>query len=337
MDCPVRVAVCLALVVVAGCLGAVPGDPDGDGEGISGTNQQSPTDPETDAATLTPVATPHPSTAPTVRATVVDVVDGDTVKVRFENGSRETVRLLGVDTPEVHAENTPDEFEGVPSTDAGRACLREYGAAASAYASDRLDGRQVQLGFDDNEGRRGYYGRLLAYVYVDGEQFNYALVAEGYARMYDSRFVDRDRYAVAEANAQSAGRGVWGCGDGGAVGTATDGGTPSTPDVTVAEIVADAPGNDNNNLDGEYVVLSNQGAETVDLSGWTVSDEAGHEYRVPDGTTLSPGASVRIVTGSGTDGDGRLYWGRTGAVWNNGGDTVTVRDASGTIVAERSY
>jgi micrococcal nuclease len=121
------------------------------------------------------------------------------------------------------------------------------------------------------------------------------------------------------------------------VGTATDGGTPSTPDVTVAEIVADAPGNDNNNLDGEYVVLSNQGAETVDLSGWTVSDEAGHEYRVPDGTTLSPGASVRIVTGSGTDGDGRLYWGRTGAVWNNGGDTVTVRDASGTIVAERSY
>lgn len=42
------------------------------------------------------------------------VVDGDTPKVRLENGSEDTVRLFGVDTPEVHADTETDEFDGVP-------------------------------------------------------------------------------------------------------------------------------------------------------------------------------------------------------------------------------
>jgi len=77
------------------------------------------------------------STAGERTATVVDVVDGDTLDVRFADGSEERVRLLGVDTPEVHADTAPGEFEGVPDTEAGRACLADWGERATAFAEDR--------------------------------------------------------------------------------------------------------------------------------------------------------------------------------------------------------
>ena len=98
---------------------------------------------------------------------------------------------------------------------------------------------------------------------------------------------------------------------------------------------ADAEGNDNENLNDEYVTLTNRGAEPVDLAGWTVVDEAGKTYEFGS-LTLNPDASVWLHTGSGTDTDTDVYWGRSGAVWNNDGDTVTVRAANGTVVAERS-
>lgn len=292
-----------------------------------------------------PVGTPVPSTRPVVTATVVDVVDGDTLKVRFENGTRDTVRLLGVDTPEVYSENTPDEFEGVPETDAGRQCLGQYGDRASEFATDQLAGETVRLGFDENEGRRGYYDRLLAYVYLDGDQFNYRLVAEGYARLYDSDFVERERYAAAERNAREANRGLWQCAtaatDGGS-GTAGSsggadpaGGSDDAPlDISVH---ADAAGPDGDNLNDEYVVLTNTGSSTLDLGGWTVADAADHVYTVPAGTTLDAGASVTIHTGTGRDTRDELYWGRSTPVWNNDGDTVTVRDDGGDAVAVRTY
>lgn len=274
--------------------------------------------------------TPHPASEPAVEATVTAVVDGDTIRVRYGNGTTETVRLVGVDAPEVRAENAPDEFEGVPETAAGRRCLRDAGEAAGDAARDRLAGATVGLGFDPEEDRRDVYDRLLAYVYVDGEQFNYRLVAAGHARMYDSGFVERPRYAAAEARARAAGRGVWACAE------------PPTPGEGATAPLAvsvhpDPPGDDNENLDDEYVTLWNAGNRTLDLSGWTVTDESGKRYTFPDGTTLAPGESLTLHTGRGTDGGDHYYWDRRGAVWNNDGDTVTVRDESGRAVATRRY
>jgi micrococcal nuclease len=317
------------LLVLAGCL-AVPGPPSTPGGGSAATAADatpSAGGPTTTAATTTP----HPATAPRATATVVEVVDGDTVHVRFPNGTRDTVRLLGVDTPETRGENDPGEFEGVPETAVGRSCLREYGDAAAAYAAERLADREVELGFDPAEGRRGYYDRLLAYVYVDGEQFNYALVATGHARMYDSSFVERPRYAAAERAARAAGRGLWACA------ADREGGAGGATGVVVADLHPDAEGDDGENLGDEYVVLRNAGDSPVDLAGWTVSDEAGRSYTFPDGATLEPGATLTLHTGSGTDAGGRYYWGLGRPVWNNDGDTVVVRDADGRVVVTRSY
>jgi micrococcal nuclease len=160
-------------------------------------------------AGVTPDASSTPGDEATVRVT--DVVDGDTVDVRFADGREDTVRLLGVDTPEVHVENDPAEFEGVPETEAGRACLRRHGEDASEYAAETLAGREVTLRFDATAGRRGGYDRLLAYVVVDGRSFNAALLERGHARLYDSTFRERDRYASLETTARENGRGLWSC------------------------------------------------------------------------------------------------------------------------------
>ena len=79
------------------------------------------------------------------QATVTRVVDGDTVEVRFADGTEETVRLLGVDTPEVRGDTDPAEFESVPETAAGRDWRRRWAERASAYAQDRLAGERVRV------------------------------------------------------------------------------------------------------------------------------------------------------------------------------------------------
>lgn len=258
--------------------------------------------------------------------TVVEVVDGDTLDIEFQNGTTDTVRLLGVDSPETFSDVNPEEFEGVPATDAGRDCLDDYGDRATDYARTRLAGATIQLQFDDEADRRGSYGRLLAYVIVDGENFNYQLLVEGLARVYDSTFEQSSRFYDAESTSQESQTGLWSCRS---VATPTQ--TPSSSDgeLVVAEIHEDAEGNDHENLNDEYVVFRNDGDTELDLSGWTVEDEVDHTYTFPDGFTLGAGEEVTLYTGSGTDSETELYWGQDAAVWNNGGDTVYVYDANG--------
>ncbi|MFC5367208.1 lamin tail domain-containing protein [Salinirubrum litoreum] len=116
----------------------------------------------------------------------------------------------------------------------------------------------------------------------------------------------------------------------------TDGGTP-TGQLEITEINADAEGDDGENLNDEYVVFENTGDGPLDIGGWTVSDEAGKTYTVPSGVTLEAGSQVTLHTGSGEDTATDLYWGQGSPVWNNGGDTVIVRNSDGDIVREEQY
>lgn len=112
----------------------------------------------------------HPNLGPVsaerYTTTVLRVVDGDTIVVNY-NGTEEKVRLIGVDTPEsVHPDNSKN-------TDAG--------FAASEFTNVYLTGEEVELEFDVQQ--RDQYGRLLAYVYFDGEMFNEKLLRTGYANI----------------------------------------------------------------------------------------------------------------------------------------------------------
>jgi len=169
-----------------------------------------------------PATSEEPNTEPTgtttidavdgesVTVTVTRVIDGDTMEIEYANGTEETVRLLGVDTPETTLSRvSPDEFAGIPDTTAGRDHLFNWGERATTLAEDKLEGTQVQMIFDPDSDRRGYFGRLLVYLYVDGENFNERLLAEGYARMYDSQFSLREEFAALEQEAQASGVGLW--------------------------------------------------------------------------------------------------------------------------------
>lgn len=151
-------------------------------------------------------------TADARTATVVEVVDGDTVDVRFASGETDTVRLLGVDTPEPRGEVSPEEY-GVADTEAGRACLREAADAATRFARERLAGREVRVETDPAADRRGSYGRLLAYVTLPGadRSFNRALLDAGHARVYVSDFSRLSAFRDAAAAARDADRGFWAC------------------------------------------------------------------------------------------------------------------------------
>jgi competence protein ComEC len=118
---------------------------------------------------------------------------------------------------------------------------------------------------------------------------------------------------------------------------ATDGGTSTGGALAIAEVHADAEGTERENLDDEYVVFENAGDDPLDLSGWTVEDEAGRTYTFPDGYVLGAGETVTLRTGAGTDTDSDLYWGSDSPVWNNDGDTVIVRNSDGDAVLRETY
>ena len=98
---------------------------------------------------------------------VISVTDGDTFEINY-NGTKEKVRLIGVDTPEsVHPNSKKNN---------------EYGKQASNYTKNLLERKVVKLEFDVSP--RDKYGRLLAYVYLEnGEMLNKKLLKKGYAQV----------------------------------------------------------------------------------------------------------------------------------------------------------
>jgi len=126
---------------------------------------------------------------------VTRVVDGDTIHVAV-GGADETVRYIGIDTPESVKPGTPVQ------------CFAE---AASAANRRLVDGRRVVLTFDAE--RRDRYGRLLAYVRRadDGAFVNEQLVRDGYARTLtippNVRYAAR--FSGLAADAREHARGLW--------------------------------------------------------------------------------------------------------------------------------
>jgi len=126
---------------------------------------------------------------------VVRVVDGDTIHVQV-GGTRETVRYIGVDTPESVKPGTPVEC---------------FAKRASAFNHRLVDGEEVRLVRDAEA--RDRYGRLLAYVYrVRDKRFvNAALVRRGYAvpLTIPPNVAHAEQFRKLASAARRAGRGLW--------------------------------------------------------------------------------------------------------------------------------
>lgn len=269
--------------------------------------------------------------------TVLSVTDGDTMDVRMPDGSTDTIRLLGVDTPETTASRTdPSEWEDIPDNAAGREWLEQWGAEANNYAEERLGGQEIYIEVDSESDRRGTYDRLLVYASQSessSKSFNLRLIENGYARMYDTQFTQRSTYQSAEFEARNNDIGVWNYSE--SSNSPSGGGGDS--DLIVSNIHAEAAGNDHENLNGEYIELTNEGSSSIEMTGWTLADDADHTFYFPSGFTLESGESVTIYSGSGSNSDTELYWGSGRAIWNNSGDTIIVTNADGETVINREY
>jgi hypothetical protein len=85
-------------------------------------------------------------------------------------------------------------------------------------------------------------------------------------------------------------------------------------------------------LNGEWVRITNNTQATVDLKGWTVRDAANHVYTFASTYRLGKGGAVYLHTGKGANSIAHRYWGRTGYIWNDGGDTAILRNKEGKTV-----
>lgn len=140
---------------------------------------------------------PSPDTSGRVTAVVTEVTDGDTVVLDFD-GRRESVRLIGVDTPETKHPKKPVEC---------------FGPEASARTLSLLPpGTEVEVERDVEA--RDRYERLLVYLRRTSDDLfvNLDLVATGHARPYpyEPNTALAQEFAAAAVTAQQAGLGLWG-------------------------------------------------------------------------------------------------------------------------------
>lgn len=128
---------------------------------------------------------------------VISVTDGDTLHVEID-GVNETIRVLGIDTPETKYSSRGEEC---------------FGAEASVYAKTLLEGSEVTLKQDSSQDSRDKYNRFLAYVgLADGRDFGQVMIADGYAYEYTFKRKVYEKQAVyreAQLRAQEEGLGLW--------------------------------------------------------------------------------------------------------------------------------
>ncbi len=127
---------------------------------------------------------------------VTKVSDGDTIWVN-DHGEPVKVRLIGIDTPELHDPRKPVEC---------------FAQEASNRAEAVLGGQTVYLETDPSQDSVDKYGRALAYVWTtSGQLFNLDMLADGFANeyTYDLPYRYQARFRKAEADARSNARGLW--------------------------------------------------------------------------------------------------------------------------------
>jgi endonuclease YncB( thermonuclease family) len=254
-------------------------------------------------------------------APVIEVLDGDTVVLRSNLGPR-TVRLIGIDTPEVaHPEKGREPF----------------GPEASAFTKALLPpGTEVRVELDLEA--EDVHGRLLAYLYlendegawvIDGRRYamaNLEIARSGWATVLTipPNGVYADLFEAAVATARRAGRGMFAPDDppvgvdeaGEVFGGAGPGGAGP---IRIACVNYDPSAE--LDKDAEWVAL--EILEPVDTRGMYVYDR---------------GSKKRFFLPAGEQPPGRIHVRNPGqGVWNNGGDTVVLMRGTSELLDEWTY
>ena len=263
---------------------------------------------------ITPIQPTIPISETSEETTIIvsKVIDGDTIELK----TGETVRLLGINTPEI-----------------GQPCYEE----ATNRLKELIEGKQIRLESDVVD--KDQYGRLLRHVFIDNTFVNLVMVREGYAHVYivqpnvnyENEMYDAQTSAIYEEGC------MW-----------------KKPTPESGENICDnrcigidyfhwnAEGNDCDNLNDEYVKFKNNCSYSCDMTGWTVKDESSRDPYTFPSFVLESEAMVTLYTGCGSNTNAELYWCSSGsscnAIWNNNGkDTLYLRNSKGNLVLSHTY
>jgi micrococcal nuclease len=225
------------------------------------------------------------------------VVDGDTIVL----ADGRYIRYIGINTPE----------RGEP-----------FWKEARDYNERKVKGKLVTLEF--GQVREDKYERTLAYISVEGKMVNAQLLEAGWAHLFILEPITYyHHFQKLQEEARMQRLGIWGKGG-------------FTGPLKITALHANAQGDDRENLNGEYVRISNISPRDLNLRGFSLVDREEHRYIFTKGF-LRPGYTVLLFTGGGRDiVDGvdqlRLYWGSRYPIWNNKGDQASLRDPQGQLI-----
>ena len=103
--------------------------------------------------------------------TLLEVVDGDTIRVKNSEGKEQSVRMIGLDAPE--------------STTMRYGYAECFGKEAAGHLKSLLkDTKEIQLEVDYSQTSTDKYWRLLGYVVVNGVNLNQKMIEDGYGFEY---------------------------------------------------------------------------------------------------------------------------------------------------------
>lgn len=261
-------------------------------------------------------------------AKVIKNVDGDTIKVMV-NGREETIRMLGVDTPETVHPSKPVEY---------------YGKEASNFTKKMCPlGSTVYLTYDWDP--RDKYNRLLAYIWYkrDGQwiMHNLNLIANGYAHAYTVFHFNTDYMALfteAERTARIKKYGLW-----------NKNKTPEEIALLEKDIPETKEDTDNSQVglilnqsmgdlrivyvqflgSDEFVEIKNFSNDTISLEGFTLKSNEGQQTYKFEDISLSANETIRIHSGKEAS---ENIWSKS-YIHNDGGDGVTLEDPEGELIS----
>jgi endonuclease YncB( thermonuclease family) len=278
-------------------------------------------------------ATPSLSGGETVRERgyVARVTDGDTFRFA-QTPKRKTkdytvVRLLGLQAPEVSRHRM-----------AGGQC---GGDAAQAALTAVAEGKEVVLASETDTRRRGRILRTAHVRNADGSWTDLTayMLDRGLGQWFPKKreTAHNLQYRQLMEAAVVRRQHMW---DPAFCGTRYEAGKP----VRIW-VQSDPSGNDKRNINGEYVAIHNPGTSTLNISGWTVRDGALNWFRLPPGTTVSPGRTFTVHVGSGANTADAAYWGWRRPIFTNAtrdgadymGDGAYLLDPQGNVRAMFTY
>ncbi len=250
--------------------------------------------------------TAAPATEPEgTSASLSYAFDGDSMEVDID-GRTEEVRLLGINAPE------GDECFGGEARDTLIGMIADQDLVLVEGPGDDTD----------------RYGRLLRYVYVDGENVNGRMLAEGRAVTLQGDHRHNDEFVEIGNLAAEAMLGMW----------AADACGPAPQlGAKIVEFKYDPPGPDDERLIDEYLTIANSGTKPLNLAGWIVRDESSQNRYVFKGLSLKSGQSVTVRTGCGEDRSDTVFWCSEQSIWSNDGDTAILQDRHGNVVDRWTY